>query len=93
MAGRDEQAEGSPREPDGAEAWAQAETLRDAGYELAVCKGPTPGPWRPRADLRPGYFEDPDWWADDGERTICPLVVGGKCALVDGADVVVSRRT
>jgi hypothetical protein len=38
---------GKPRvlieNPDGAELWAHADILRDAGYEVAMCAGPTAG--------------------------------------------------
>jgi hypothetical protein len=71
--------------PDGAETWAQAETLRNAGYDVAVCTGPIEVAGR----RRPGYFEEPAW-LDRNARTLCPLVAGGRCGLVDGADVVVS---
>lgn len=53
--------------PDGAELWAYAETLREAGYDVATCTGEHP---------------------DGSDR--CPLLETGHCALVEGADVVVS---
>ncbi|HEX6725264.1 MAG TPA: hypothetical protein VF073_08440 [Gaiella sp.] len=53
--------------PDGAELWAYAETLREAGYDVATCAGEHP---------------------DGSDR--CPLLETGNCALVEGADVVVS---
>lgn len=66
--------------PDAAELWAHADALREAGYEVATCLGPTPahehGPWYRRRRSREG---DP-----------CPLLGQGSCPLVDGADVVVS---
>ena len=66
---------GKPRvlieNPDGADLWAHADVLREAGYDVAMCGGPTPE-------------------TEDHERTVCPLVGGGRCPLVEGADVVVS---
>jgi hypothetical protein len=66
--------------PDAADLWAHADALREAGYEVATCLGPTPaherGPWYRR---RPSRAGDP-----------CPLLGHGSCPLVDGADVVVS---
>ena len=53
--------------PDAAQLWAYAETLRAAGYDVATCAGEHP---------------------DGLDR--CPLVETGHCALVEGADVVVS---
>jgi len=58
--------------PDPATVWAEAEAMRDAGYDVAVCAGPT------RASDR------------TSKPTACPLLVDGRCALVDHADVVVS---
>jgi hypothetical protein len=80
---------GKPRvlieNPDRADLWAHAELLREAGYDVAMCGGPTAEtehvPWHRRpfsADSRPT------------ERVLCPLVTGGGCPLVEGADVVVS---
>ena len=45
--------------------------LETAGYDVAVCSGPTHS-------------------AQEGPGCGCPLVVEGRCALVDGADVVIS---
>jgi hypothetical protein len=86
---------GKPRvlieNPDGADLWAHAEILREAGYDVATCFGPTAEtehvPWFTR-------FGGPQW-ADPQprerrERTLCPLVAEGHCPLVEGADVVVS---
>jgi len=77
--------------PDAADLWAQANVLREAGYDVAVCAGPAPEP-EPRhgASLlaESTYWEQP---APKREpRTICPLVSEGRCPLVEGADVVVS---
>ncbi len=80
--------------PDGADLWAHAEILRGAGYDVALCHGPSKPvermPWYRR---RPGYFEDAEQLQPDEERTLCPLVVEGRCPLVEGADVVVSTTT
>jgi hypothetical protein len=66
---------GKPRvlieNPDGADLFAHAEILREAGYDVAVCGGPSPK-------------------SGDHEHTACPLLVEGRCPLVEGADVVVS---
>ncbi len=61
---------------DGAELWAQADVLRQAGYRVATCRGPT----------------GDDGWPTgaDGEVLRCPLLETGCCPLVEGADVVVS---
>lgn len=56
---------------DAASAWAQAEILREAGYEVATCTGPTP-------------------LGAEGPHHVCPIVAGDACALVEGADVVVT---
>ena len=54
---------------DPAELWARSEALREAGYDVATCTGPSEG---------------------EGEHKHCPLLEGRGCALVDGADVVMS---
>jgi len=60
---------------DGAELWAQADTLRGAGYQVATCKGPTGADGWPRGP--------------DEETLRCPLIDTGQCTLASGADVVV----
>ncbi|MGZ8715785.1 MAG: hypothetical protein ACXWYO_01610 [Gaiellaceae bacterium] len=74
-----------------ADLWAHAEILRGAGYDVALCHGPSKpverAPWYRR---RPGFFTDSGQVRPDEERTLCPLVVAGRCVLVEGADVVVS---
>jgi hypothetical protein len=85
---------GKPRvlieNPDGADLWAHAEVLREAGYDVATCVGPTSEtkrvPWFRR---RPLYWADPQPM-ERQKRTLCPLVAEGHCPLVEGADVVVS---
>ena len=85
---------GKPRvlieNPDGADLWAHAEVLREAGYDVATCAGPTAEtkrvPWFRRGHL---YWADPQPM-ERQERTLCPLVAGGHCPLAEGADVVVS---
>ncbi len=73
--------------PDRADLWAHAELLREAGYEVAMCGGPTAAaeraPW-----FRRLFRADPP--QERQERTLCPLVAEGHCPLVEGADVVVS---
>jgi hypothetical protein len=63
-------------DPDGAELWAHAAILRDCGYEVATCTGPTGAE---------GWPTGPD-----GETLRCPLVEDGHCALVEDADVIVT---
>jgi hypothetical protein len=58
--------------PDPATLWAEAEAMRDAGYDVAICAGPTRASDRTSAPVA------------------CPLLVDGRCALVEYADVVVS---
>lgn len=85
---------GKPRvlieNPDGADLGAHAEVLREAGYDVATCAGPTAEikrvPWFRRGHL---------YWGDSQpmerqERTLCPLISEGHCPLAEGADVVVS---
>ena len=57
--------------PDRAALWAEAEIIREAGYDVAVCTGPVEA-------------------SDGAEAEACPLLVQGRCSLVDEADVVVS---
>ena len=57
--------------PDRAALWAEAEIIREAGYDVAVCTGPVEA-------------------ADGVEAEACPLLVQGRCSLVEEADVVVS---
>ena len=74
-----------------ADLWAHAEILRGAGYDVALCHGPSkPVERRPWYRRRPSYFGNPEQLQPDEERTLCPLVVAGRCSLVEGADVVVS---
>ena len=85
---------GKPRvlieNPDRADLWAHADLLREAGYDVAVCGGPTAEtervPW-----FRRLFTTDPQ--PERQERTLCPLVAEGHCPLVEGADVVVSTMT
>ena len=74
-----------------ADLWAHAEILRGAGYDVALCHGPSKpverAPWYRR---RPGFLTDAGQGQPHEERTLCPLVVAGRCSLVEGADVVVS---
>lgn len=83
---------GKPRvlieNPDRADLWAHADVLREAGYDVALCGGPIAEtehvPWYRRpfsADSQP---------VERRQRVLCPLVTGGDCPLVEGADVVVS---
>jgi hypothetical protein len=83
---------GKPRvlieNPDRADLWAHADVLRGAGYDVAMCGGPTTEtdhvPWFQRL-----FSADPQPVVRP-EHTLCPLVVHGHCPLVAGADVVVS---
>jgi hypothetical protein len=76
--------------PDGADLWAHADVLREAGYEVAMCGGPTVEtrnvPWFRR---RPLPWGSPSRVELD-RHTLCPLLSEGHCPLVEGADVVVS---
>lgn len=81
---------GKPRvlieNPDRADLWAHADVLREAGYDVAMCGGPT------------AQTENVRWFrrwtgpqpTDHQERVVCPLLTEGHCPLVEGADVVVS---
>ena len=85
---------GKPRvlieNPDGADLWAHADVLREAGYEVAMCAGPTVEarnvPWFRRRPL-PWGSPSP---VELERHTLCPLLSEGNCPLVEGADVVVS---
>ena len=83
---------GKPRvlieNPDRADLWAHAEVLREAGYDVAVCAGPTPAP-EPVTWFQRMFRADPEP-VEPQQRTLCPLVAHGHCPLVEGADVVVS---
>lgn len=76
--------------PDLADAEAQAQKLGEAGYDVALCRGP-------EAALPPSFAFDasPRWFdAIPGrEATLCPVTCGEACALVDGADLVVTTTT
>jgi hypothetical protein len=74
--------------PDQADLWAHAEVLRAAGYEVALCTGPKNGV--PRRWRWPLYFEDSSQSEPAAKPVLCPLVAEGRCALAEGADVVVS---
>ena len=74
--------------PNRADLWAHANLLREAGYDVAMCGGPTPEPervpWYKRLTTAGVPKEERE------ERLLCPLVAEGHCPLVEGADVVVS---
>lgn len=76
--------------PDLADAGSQAQTLSEAGYDVALCRGP-------EAALPPSFAFDasPRWFdAIPGrEATLCPVTCGEACALVEGADLVVTTTT
>ena len=76
--------------PDPATLWAEAEAMRDAGYDVAVCTGPTKTFEHKRSfGVRLRTFADEEAPPDEARQT-CPLLVNGRCSLVDQADVVVS---
>ena len=76
--------------PDPATLWAEAEAMRDAGYDVAVCTGPTKTFVRQRSfGVRLRTFDDEEVPAEELKQT-CPLLVNGRCSLADQADVVVS---
>jgi hypothetical protein len=85
---------GKPRvlieNPDRADLWAHADLLREAGYDVAICGGPVaeiaPAPWHRRVFSSTSGSDE----AEHRPRVLCPLVTGGHCPLVEGADVVVS---
>ena len=76
--------------PDRSDLWAHAEILREAGYDVATCTGPTIG----RESV--SMFQRGSLPIEDAEpvraehRSLCPLVAGERCRLADGADVVIS---
>jgi hypothetical protein len=76
--------------PDRADLWAHADLLREAGYDVATCGGPTAETehvsWFRRRRL---YVADSQP-VERQDRILCPLVAEGHCPLVEGADVVVS---
>jgi hypothetical protein len=76
--------------PDLADAGAQAQTLSEAGYNVALCRGPEAAlPASFAFDASPRWFD-----AIPGrEATLCPVTCGEACALVDGADLVVTTTT
>lgn len=77
--------------PDGAALWAEAEIMREAGYDVAVCAGPTERFERPRTfGIRLRTFADQEQPVGLERPTVCPLLSEGRCSLVDEADVVVS---
>jgi hypothetical protein len=86
---------GKPRvlieNPDQADLWAHADVLREAGYDVAVCAGPTAEPERVPW-FRRLFWADPEP-VERPERTLCPLLSEGHCPLVEGADVVVSTTS
>jgi hypothetical protein len=78
--------------PDRAELWAHEEILRGAGYEVAACTGPS------AASAGGAGFQHRSFILEGmepakTERTLCPLVAGQRCPLVDGADVVISSTS
>jgi hypothetical protein len=75
--------------PDGADLWAHAEILREAGYDVALCHGPSK-PTERESRRRRLRYDNPGEPQHDEKRTLCPLVVEGRCSLVEGADLVVS---
>jgi hypothetical protein len=83
---------GKPRvlieNPDRGDLWAHADLLRQAGYDVAMCGGPTAETEHVRW-FRRLYRADPQPM-EHQEHMLCPLVAEGHCPLVEGADVVVS---
>jgi hypothetical protein len=73
--------------PDGGALWAHAETLREAGYDYAVCRGPSTAPERRHAH---GYFDEPSVSERGLNAHTCPMLTGGRCPLAEEADVVVT---
>jgi hypothetical protein len=75
--------------PDAAVLWAHEEILREAGYDVAGCTGPTAGAADAGFQHRSFVLEGAEP-ATPTVRRLCPLVEGQRCALVEGADVIVS---
>jgi hypothetical protein len=76
--------------PDRSVLWAHAEILRQAGYNVATCAGPQAGV-TPELSLQHGEQLPEDVAPLPREkRLVCPLAAGQRCALVEGADVVVT---
>jgi hypothetical protein len=78
--------------PDEAELGAHEEILLAAGYDVATCTGPSahsPG----GAGFQHRSFTLEGMEPTKSERVPCPLTLGQRCPLVDGADVVVSSTT
>jgi hypothetical protein len=79
--------------PDAAELWAHADVLREAGFDVATCTGPT-APDRPLTSWAPHDYLAEDAKPNDRARhLLCPLVAGRDCPLVKGTDVVVTTTT
>jgi len=76
--------------PDRAALWAEEQIMREAGYDVAVCSGPIEPFERERSfHVRLRTFSDEE--APAGEKPeACPLLVNGRCSLVEEADVVIS---
>jgi hypothetical protein len=74
--------------PDGAELWAHADILREAGYEVATCAGPAePASWHQRPTTCPLVGEGR-----------CPLAEGADVVVTttdlrDGAEIVAALGT
>jgi hypothetical protein len=70
---------------------AHAAVLRDAGYTVATCTGPV-RPQQRTGDRRSpaSYWSDEPELRDDRDRTVCPIVTGGRCPLVEGADAIIT---
>lgn len=80
---------GKPRvlieNPDRADLVSHAYVLREAGYDVAMCGGPTA-----KAEHVPFFSRWARPQTERQERELCPLLTDGHCPLVEGADVVVS---
>ena len=76
--------------PDAAEVWAHAEILREAGYDVATCTGPVAGRESVSMFQRGSLPIEDALPARAPDRTVCPLVAGERCPLVEGADVVIT---
>jgi hypothetical protein len=83
---------GKPRilieNPDGAELWAHGDVLREAGYEYAVCRGPSLGLEPETYDVL-AYYDEPIV-TERVPAHSCPLLTGGRCPLAEEADVVIT---
>ncbi len=76
--------------PDRAVLSAQAEILREAGYNVAMCAGPQSGAGVELTLHHGSQLPEDVQPLPREKRLVCPLAAGQRCPLVEGADVVVT---